>query len=152
MATRRNRFRTDTVPTMGNDNTGSALPTTDSMMGDSATSTLIGRVHEGMRVVDAAGEEIGRVDVVKMGDPEAATVGADAPPEPGFFEAIFVGEGEPALPDPLRSRLLRFGYLRIDGKGWIDMDRYVTGDLIARIDRDTVTLNVGKDRLLSDEV
>lgn len=65
---------------------------------------------------------------------------------------LFVGQSEPDLPEALRDHLLRFGYIKIDGKGWIDEDRYGTGDLIARVGTDTVTLTVGKDRVLSDEV
>ena len=37
------------------------------------TNDPITRVHEGMRVVDARGQEVGRVQYVQMGDPEAIT-------------------------------------------------------------------------------
>ena len=139
------------IPSMTNDNTDTTLETTGSMMAVSAASQVINLVREGMRVVDVNGEELGKVDYAKMGDPGAATVGADAPGEPGFIEAVFVGEGEPDVPEPLRSRLLRLGFLKIDGKGWIDTDRYVTADLIGRVSGDNVTLTVAKDRVLSDE-
>lgn len=142
----------DPISPMSNDNTDSALPTSGSMMGDSAMSTVISQVREGMRVLDASGEELGTVDIVKMGDPGAATVGADEPADPGFIASLFVDQHEPDLPEALRDRLLRFGYIKIDGKGWIDTDRYVTGDLIGRIDSDAVTLTVNKDRLLTGDV
>ncbi len=140
------------IPAMTNDNTASALATTGSMMADSAASDIINRVRQGMTVVDAAGEELGKVDFVKLGDPGAATVGADEPAEPGFFAAIFVGDGEPDVPEPLRSRLLRFGYVKVDGAGWIDTDRYVTADLIAGVSGDTVRLTARKDEILSDQL
>lgn len=152
MDSRRGGRTGDPITSIGNDNTGSALPTSGSMMGDSALSTVIARVCEGMRVLDASGDELGRVDIVKMGDPGAATVGADEPADPGFIASLFVGRHEPDLPPELRDRLLRFGYLKVDGKGWIDTDRYITGDLIARVEADTVMLSVDKDLLLSDDV
>ncbi len=138
----------DPIPSMINDNTDGALETTGSMMADSAASEIISRVQPGMTVVDATGEKLGTVDNVKMGDPGAATIGADVPDDPGFFEAIFVGE--PDVPEPLRIRLLRLGFIKIDGEGWIDTDRYVTADLIDRVSGDTVTLTATKDRILSD--
>ncbi len=139
------------IPSMINDNTDAALETTGSMMADSAASQIIAQVRPGMTVVDATGEELGTVDYVRMGDPGAATVGADLPADPGFFEAIFAGHSEPDLPEPLRSRLLRLGFIKIDGAGWIDTDRYVTADFIDRVSGDTVTLTATKHSILSNQ-
>jgi hypothetical protein len=138
------------IPTMTNDNTDAALATTGSMMGDSDASDLINRVRLGMKVVDVNGEEVGKVDEVKMGGPGAATVGADEPAGPDLIAGVFGADAEPDVPEPLRSRLLRFGYVKIDGTGWIDTDRYVTADQIGRVVGDTVTLLVDKDRLLAE--
>jgi hypothetical protein len=138
------------IPPMTNDNTDTALETTGSMMADSTASGLLNRVRLGMKVVDANGEELGRVDEVKMGDPGAATIGADRPAEPGLIAGVFGAEAEPDVPEPLRSRLLRFGYVKIDGKGWVDTDRYVTAGQIGRVAGDTVTLTADKERLLAE--
>jgi hypothetical protein len=104
---------------------------------------------DSMRVVDATGETIGNVDYIKMGDPGAATVDSVAPSAPGLLEA-FPGGGEPDVPEPLRSRLLRQGYIKVDGKGWIDTDRYVPADEIGRVAGDIVRLTVDKDQLLTE--
>jgi len=141
---------TEPIPAMTNDNTASGLGTTGSMMADSAASGVLNRVRPGMAVVDARGEGLGTVDHVKMGDPGAATVGADLPPQPGIFAAVFGAEGEPDVPEPTRSRLLRWGYVKVDGRGWIDTDRYVTADLIAGVAGETVTLAVAKERLIAE--
>jgi hypothetical protein len=135
----------DPIPTMSPDNTGAAGP-----LADPVESRIINQIQEGMRVVDVNGEDLGKVDHIKMGDPDAATVERDVYGGPGDLIAAFVGEGEPDVPEPLRSRLLRHGYVKIDGKGWIDTDRYVTADAIGGVSGDTVTLTVNKDRLLTE--
>src|SRR5207249_1306676 len=42
-------------------------------------SKLIERVQEGMRVIDANGDDIGSVEHLKMGDPEALTTAGNEP-------------------------------------------------------------------------
>jgi hypothetical protein len=114
----------------------------------------ISEVMEGMRVVDAAGEDLGKVEHVRIGDPEAVTVGADMPREGGIIADIaevFGAEGEPDVPEPLRSRFLRSGYIKIDGKGWIDTDRYVAAEHIAGVTGETVTLTLLKDQILAED-
>lgn len=114
----------------------------------------IDQVREGMRVLDDAGEDLGKVEHVRMGDPEAVTVGAEKSREGGIIQDIaeaFGAEGEPDVPEPLRSRLLRGGYFKIDGKGWIDTDRYVSSEHIANVTGDTVTLTLLKDQILSED-
>lgn len=140
------------IPSMINDSTGDLSPTTDSMMPDWATSRSIAQVREGLTVVDAAGEELGKVDYVKLGDPGAATVGADAPVNPGFLGTLFAVEAEPAVAEPHRSRLLRFGFVKVDGKGWFDTDRYLRPSMIAAVVENTVRLRVRKNEILTDEV
>ncbi len=104
-----------------------------------------------MTVVDAAGEELGKVDYIKLDDPGAATVGADLPAEPGLIATVFGAEVEPDVPEPRRRRLLRFGFVKIGGTGWIDTDRYVAADVIASVSNDTVRLAARKEEILSDE-
>jgi hypothetical protein len=95
----------------------------------------------GMTVVDAAGERIGTVGFVRMGDPDAATVWADEPPS----AAGLVGQvldafriEEPDVPEPLRSRLIQAGYVKVDGPGLTGADRYVRADQIAAVEGDTL--------------
>jgi len=143
------RAAAEPIPSMTSDNTDTALETTGSMMADSAASAVINRVRRGMTVVDANGEELGSIEEVKMGDPGAATVGGDVPADPGLIAAFFGGV-EPDLPEALRARLLRFGYVKVDGKGWIDTDRYIVADQIGNVSGDTVTLTVAKERLMEE--
>lgn len=156
-----------------------------SMSSDNSAGGLMGsgtvedgpitQVREGMRVLDAQGDEIGKVDYVRMGDPAAASApgeemaaGADvvdaAVPALGAVGATGgsgaagaltgVGDslfgGGPDLPESLREDLLRVGFIRIDGKGWIDTDRFARADQIADVSGDTVRLSVGKDALSED--
>ena len=80
----------------------------------------IGRVHEGMHVVDSSGKDIGRVESVSMGDPQAATTaGNEERGRPGALGAVadaFGSEREPDVPEPLRSRLVREGYIKVDAE------------------------------------
>lgn len=113
----------------------------------------IEQVREGMRVIDAAGEELGTVEVVKMGDPQAATVGADAPGDGGLFEDVanvFGFGGEPPLPAALQARLMRLGFIKVDGQGLTDRDRYVRADKIAGVSSETVRLSVRRDDMAEE--
>ncbi len=115
-------------------------------------STALKRVRTGMRVVDVAGNEIGTVDDVKLGNPEAATTrgSGSAPTDPvtAFAASVFGFEAD--VPEPKRSQLLRYGYVKIDGAGLGDSDRYVRGDRVRDVSDDTVILSVGKDRLIGE--
>jgi hypothetical protein len=113
---------------------------------------LFGRIQKGMRVVDAAGETIGKVELVSMGDPDAATTKGQEMPTPGGIignlgRALTGAEKEPDVPEPLRSQLVRVGYLKVDGKGWIDTDRYLTAEMIATVTDEEVRLSITRDAL-----
>jgi hypothetical protein len=58
-----------------------------------------------MTVIDASGTRIGKVEFVKLGDPEAVTVrGEDA------------ADGEADIAGELRQRLLRMGFVKVAAK------------------------------------
>jgi hypothetical protein len=97
----------------------------------------IEQVFEGMRVVDSAGNEVGKVEFVKMGDPEAITIQGQ---EPDLL---------PPLPRPLAERLLRVGYVKVDRRGIFAGDAYVPATDIDRVEGDTVHLSVPKSMLLT---
>jgi hypothetical protein len=97
----------------------------------------IDKVVEGMRVVDADGDEVGKVEFVKLGDPQAVTIAGQ---DLGAM---------PDLPRELAERLLRTGYLRVDRKGFFAKDAYVSATDIDRVEGDTVYLDVDKDMLLA---
>jgi hypothetical protein len=111
-------------------------------------------VREGMTVVDSTGDKVGKVEGLKMGDPEAATEQGNENQDTGLLGNIaeaFVGdEREPDVPGPARAQLLRSGYIKVDGGFLIETDRYVPADMIASVNGDTVHLRVPKDQLLKE--
>jgi len=132
-------------------------------MGDAVGS--VGRsmemIEEGMAVIDLAGEKVGTVEYVQFGDPEAGTTeGNDLERPAGGFTGGFIGEAamavlgderEPDVEEPLRSQLLRYGFIKVDGSGLLDKDRYVRSDLIGNVSDDVVTLKVSKDDLPKED-
>jgi hypothetical protein len=111
----------------------------------------ISHVHEGMRVVDAVGEEVGKVQFVRMGDPEAITTeGNEGRPTElmgKIASAVLPEEREPDVPEPLRTRLLRTGYVKIDGPDLRDTDRYASSTQVREVSGDTVLLSVARRQL-----
>jgi len=113
-------------------------------------------VREGMTVVDRAGEKVGKVEGLKMGDPGAATEAGNEVQDEGFLgdlaEAFAGDEREPDVPGPARARLLRTGYIKIDSPGFLfDTDRYVPADQIDSVAGDTVRLSALKDSLVKEK-
>jgi hypothetical protein len=97
-------------------------------------------VREGMRVVDATGKDVGRVEFVKLGDPDAVT------PQGQATDAL-----EPRVAGELAERLLRVGFVKVDRKGFFNDDAYVAMDEIDRVEGDTVHLLVKDDALLRED-
>src|SRR5437867_175310 len=120
-------------------------------MQSNMNSATIARVQEGMRVVDATGEEVGKVAYVKMGDPEAVTTQGNEPTATGlterFAEVVAPGGREPDMPDPLRTNLLRTGFIKIKGHGLFAKDHYVSIERVRDVSGDEVRLDVAKDSL-----
>jgi hypothetical protein len=107
-----------------------------------------------MHVLDAAGEDVGTVEYFEMGNPEAATTAGNEPRGSSVVaaaaEAITPGEGEPDVPEPLRSRLRRTGFIKIDGPGLLESDRYVSSDKVRGVTEDRVRLAVAKAELVRE--
>lgn len=109
-------------------------------------------VRPGMKVVDAAGEGVGTVELVKMGDPHVATSGEHATSGGGLvagLKAAFGGGGEPQVPDELASQLLRVGFVKVDGRGLLGRDVYVAAVQIRDVVQDVVHLGVSRTELLT---
>ncbi|SCG70831.1 hypothetical protein [Micromonospora halophytica] len=106
--------------------------------------TVISRVTTGMRVVDAEGVEVGTVDLVQRGDPNAVTVQAPTA-DPGssldeLIEAAAVEE--PEVPADLAARLLRTGYLKVSTELARTGAVYVLADQIATVADGQIRLDV----------
>jgi len=122
----------------------------DSIMG----GATIERVQEGMRVVDATGEDIGKVEYVQMGDPAAVTAQGNQRTVTGLAAGVLEGDlpdaAEPDVPNPLRASLRRTGFVKIDGKGLLDKDRYVSSERVREVSGDVVHLDVRKSELAAE--
>ena len=120
--------------------------------GADGTGTLAA-VRNGMTVVDVTGEEVGTVEHVKLGDPAAVTAhgSTPAPADLGSILVAAVVGSEPDVPEPKHSQLLRYGFVKVDGSGLTDADRYVRGDKVLGVSGDTVWLKVRKDQLLVED-
>lgn len=110
----------------------------------------ISAVREGMRVVDAQGEDVGTVAEVRMSDPGSVTAqgqggGGDGGLVGAVVDAVAGGDG---LPQQEQERLARLGYVRIDARGIFAGDRYAAGDEVAGVTGESVQLSVPKDRLV----
>jgi hypothetical protein len=120
--------------------------------------SILTRIYEGMTVYDRTDQKIGTVEHVYFGavSQEADTHG-DGPttaPFPGEHESSLIEDFAKAvaagdeMPEPLRQRLLRHGFMRIDSTGLFAADRYVMPDQIADVSGDRVTLRVTRDELI----
>lgn len=124
---------------------------------DSQQDSVLMRIHEGMDVYNHDDERIGQVESIyfgSVGDQEAATgtgaATADNPAtrERGFLDDLANVFRDDDLPDELRERLLRQGFIRIDSSGLFSSDRYATPEQIAAVHEDRVILRTNKEGLI----
>jgi hypothetical protein len=107
----------------------------------------IADVQVGMQVVDAAGTRLGVVTDLSMSDRAAITtrgnefhpIGGQLRQLVGVFSSGIVVE--PRVREPVRTRLMRVGYLKMSGPGR-SHSRYVRADRIARVRDSCVELLV----------
>jgi hypothetical protein len=131
--------------------------------GNISDNKLIEKVYDGMRVFDSAGKDLGKVEFVRMGDPEAVTTAGQEHSmfAPGAARVAgrneLLGEhddaDEPELPEPERSSMLRMGFFKVESGGFLgigEKERYVRADLIADVSGDRVTLAVTAEQLPSE--
>jgi hypothetical protein len=107
---------------------------------------LIEQVQEGMSVYDVEGEHMGTVEYVKMGDPEALTTRGNEPSVLNGVMPMSNESDEPQVPEPLRSDLVRVGFIKIDGQNLLDTDRYFRADLVDRIEGGKVYMKLPERR------
>jgi sporulation protein YlmC with PRC-barrel domain len=119
-----------------------------------SNNDLLSRIYEGMEVYDSDGEKIGKVERVQFGQEdtskpgvESATVSSTGERDTLFDNLAEVFTDPDAVPEELRARLLRYGYIKID-TGLLKSDRYVESTQIAGVVEDHVNLHVTRDELL----
>jgi hypothetical protein len=122
------------------------------------SGNIFTQIYDGMLVYDQEGKKIGTVKRVYLGAvTEAAderglgpaTTSAPRTSESSLLEdfAKAISPTEP-LPEELRQRLLRQGFIQIDCTGIFTSDRYALSDQIAQVSDARVTLGVTRDALL----
>lgn len=116
---------------------------------------LMEQIREGMRVIDADGKEVGKVDYVQMGDPQAITTEGQELDAPDTFlddlAGAFGARDEPRIPEPMRHEALRIGYIKIDAKGFFAADRYALATMIGAVENDAVILTVPESALAKED-
>jgi hypothetical protein len=135
---------------------------------DDRSDPMLKRVHEGMKVYDRQDKEIGTVETVfigsvtsddaQMGRGPASINPADeemvAENRPLLFDFAFGGAVSPAgdeaeAREMIRGRLLREGYVEVDGAGLFAKDMFILPDQIQSVSEDSVHLSVSKDELIT---
>lgn len=121
-------------------------------------STTLHEVKEGMRVCDRTGDDIGTVRQVFLGavsdQAQERGSGPATAPDPGWRDASLIDNLAEALspddplPEAVRGRLLRQGFIRIDTDGLFASDRYALADQITSVSDDCVRLSLAKDELI----
>jgi hypothetical protein len=112
------------------------------------------QIEIGMKVFDSERREIGTVDGLKYPENatapgvEPATVDATDREDATIVDAVAQAFGREDVPEPLRSQLLRDGYVHLDAKGLFAHDRYILPEQISRLDADGIQLNVTLDALI----
>ncbi|WP_405102389.1 hypothetical protein [Micromonospora sp. NBC_01412] len=113
----------------------------------------ISRVTTGMSVVDVTGAEVGTVDLVQRGDPNAVTVQAPTADPGGSLDELIESAAveEPDVPADLAARLLRTGYLKVSTDLAPTGAVYVLADQIAGVADGRVRLDVPAASLPAEE-
>jgi len=115
------------------------------------------QIEEGMLVVDRIGEKVGSVDLVRYSDedsnkpgPETVSAGETPSNQSSWVDDLInVLQPHSELPEELKKRFQREGYLRIDVKGILAGERYVTLQQVKDVTPKQVTLNLTKDEIPS---
>ncbi len=104
--------------------------------------TVIDQVREGMHVVAPDGKKVGKVEDLKMGDPEAVTADGQTDPKTGGLVGTLIDDFATSsrLPRHSAERLLRIGYVRINRTGLFAGHTYLGSDELDRVEGDTLWL------------
>ncbi len=116
-------------------------------------------VHEGMKVLDRNGKDIGKVNMVRMSGVSntasnrglgstTTTSSNTAVPSDTLVDDVASAFANDHLPEELRERLMHKGFFRLDTKGLFASDRYVLPEQIASVSNDEVHLKVSRDELI----
>jgi len=136
---------------------------------ESGQQHILAQIREGMPVYDQAGDEVGRVDMVYLGtvddaqdqdvhEPQGDTLDPVRPlatsvtDQPGEDTLVnptgeFLGS-DVGLPDAHRIRMLRQGFIRIEGADPSTPACFAMPDHIASVSDENVELHISRKELL----
>ena len=119
---------------------------------------IMTQIYEGMSVYDGAGEKVGTVKDVYLGAVSEAqderglgpaTVSTPGQQDTSLIDGFLKAFASPQpVPEPVRQRLLRHGFIRINTAGILTSDRYAMPDQIERVSDDRVFLRVPYEALV----
>ncbi|MHA7288730.1 hypothetical protein ACX80V_03640 [Arthrobacter sp. MDT3-24] len=103
---------------------------------------VIEQVREGMHVVAPDGKKIGKVQDLKMGDPEAVTADGQTDPETGGIVGATIDDfaASSKLPRHTAERLLRIGYVKVSRSGLFAGHAFLASDELDRVEGGTLWL------------
>lgn len=117
---------------------------------------LPANLHEGMIVVDRDMNLIGKVETFRASDenphqpgPETVTGSPIVEQDRNTLTSILADVFRPDddLPREMQEKLLRDGFIRVDGEGLFAADRYVFPEQIERVEGDRIVLKVPREKL-----
>ena len=124
----------------------------------STGNSILNQVQEGMSVCDNEGEKIGSVRQVFLGavtdEMNEQGRGPATASDPEWRDETIVDNiaevfaADDPLPEAVRGRLLRQGFMRIDTSGIFASDRFAVPDQIESVTDECVRLRVAKDELI----
>jgi hypothetical protein len=118
---------------------------------------LLSKIQTGMKVFDQKQHEVGTVEYVQFGDEDPLRPGAETatvspavetPRGSWLVEGVADLFGRDDLPETLKDRLLRYGFVRVDAPGLFNADRYIFPNQIQSVEGNRVTLNVTRSELV----
>lgn len=128
---------------------------------DQSGPRILGLIREGMKVYDRENHEIGSVKAVHMGAASETMFdegeGPATAPNPSLRGESWLDAGVQVfapeqVPDVLKARLLRHGFIAIDTKGLFSSDRFAMPEQITNVVGDGVHLNVTENELIKKTI
>jgi hypothetical protein len=121
------------------------------------SESILNQVHEGMDVYTYDDKHIGEVEAIYFGSvseqEHALGTGSPTTDDPSMRDRSWMDEVADVfrtdeVPEEMRERLQRQGFIRINSTGLFASDRYATPEQIAAVRDDRVILKSERDNLL----
>jgi hypothetical protein len=122
---------------------------------------ILTTVKEGMEVYDRQGNMIGHVTDLYMGtsNPQSNERGVGSATAQGretrdnsLIDDIARAFGDNKIPEVLQARLLRSGFIEINGGALLSRTAYILPNQIDQVAGNRIDLRVGRDELVSNDI